>query len=498
MVVPTSWRRRTERFFFGAFYPSLPAAERTEPERQTNNQTHRQVQWKTKTLAILHVGCFGVSPARRAEVMANLREQIWRAGGLVATPQSETGSAAADDVSANNSTSDQRAERAGGAGRSGEEGAAIEGEPRASMLPLTRTASDGGRAILPPAASTSSASSSMVTAARGGGVMGSTGGGGDCAGGRRPELGPRTPSVSAALTQKEGLIHKVNAGLSGLETSIFFQLMLPESPPHPEAGRVVPSRASAIAAPVLGQRPGPYPTFCGGASKDLVAAPEDQFAGLSKGRHVASYLRRQRWLWSFACPDAPSFGGAFADGVAVAGSDGGCDSAEWTTCRKKIINSLARSRRADGFVLVDCQDNEALMVKGVRIMLGVLPGEGGGHGGDARGSGGGGGRGEEAGAKAGNDGEQEGARKDAAVHEEDAGHAGEDRGKGGGGDGGGGGSSDVGDGAGAQQPDGNRQGEPRAMRMILQYRVFEVSVFSFVGFACSRVVVLLLRTLLGR
>lgn len=439
------------------------------------NQSHHQVQWKTKTLAILHVGCFGVNPARRAEVMANLREQIWRAGGLVATPQSEAGAAAvaaatavADDVSASNSANNGSAGRSEEGGRGGEDGAAIEGESRAIMLPLTRTASDGARAILPlPASASASPASSCSTAAtsRGGGGGGvGVSGGGDSAGGDRPGLGPRTQSVSAALTQKEGLIHKVNAGLSGLESSIFFQLMLPESPSHPEAGRAVTPRApAAAAASGVGQRPGPYPTFSGGASNDFVAAPEDRFAGLSNnGRYVTSYLRRQRWLWFFACPDAPNFGGACTGGGSVTSSDGGCDSAEWTTCRKKIINSLARSRRADGFVLVDCRDNEALMVKGIRIMLG--------------------GGGDEARAKVGNDGERAGAGNDGAVPGEDTSRAGEDGGKGGGGSGGG--SSNVGDGDDFQQPGGSRQGEPRAMRMILQYRVFEVRAPRRVFYSC--------------
>lgn len=399
-----------------------------------------------------------MNPTRRAEVMANLREQIWRAGGLLATPQSETGpgaaAAAAVGAASANSASDHPAERAEGDRQSGGEGAVIEGESRAIVLPLTRTAGDGGRAILPSAASASPSSSSVVTTSRrGGGVGGSSAdSGGDSAGGGRPGLGPRAQSVSAALTQKEGLIYKVNAGLSGLETSIFFQLMLPESPSHPEADRVVVSRPSPTASPVVGQRSGPYPTFSGGVSNDFVAAPEDRFAGFSNGRYVASYLRRQRWLWSFACPDAPTFGGACAGGVVVMGSDGGCDPVEWTRCRRRIINSLARSRRADGFVLVDCQDNEALMVRGIRIMLGV--------------------EGDEAGAKIENDGVREGAGSGASVPGEDAGRA-EDGGKDGGGSGGG--SSDVGDVASPQQPRGRKHSELHAMRMILQYRVFEVS-----------------------
>lgn len=435
----------------------------------------------------------------------------------MATPQSETGSGAAttaaaataataatataaavtataDAYPANHGTSDLLVtERTEGRGRSGEEGAAFEGGSHAIMLPLTRTANDGGRAILSPAAASAASfpSCSVVTVAHGGdssgGGGGSGGSGSDGAGGGRPGLGPRAPSVSAALTQKEGLIHKVNAGLSGLETSIFFQLMLPESSSsssHPEAGRVVPSRASAAAPPnggaaALAPRSGPYPTFSGGASKELVAAPEDRFAGLSSARYVASYLRRRRWLWSFACPDAPNFGGACLGGGmgAVAGDDGGCDAAEWTTCRRKIINSLARSRRADGFVLVECKDNEALMVKGIRIMLGVLPGGSGGAGGDGRGWGGGGGGGAEAGAGVGNDGDRGGAGNSSAVRGEDAGRAGEDRGRGGGA-----GSSGAGDGAGSRQPDGSGQGGPRAMRVILQYRVFEVSAFALIGF----------------
>lgn len=467
-----------------------------------------------------------MDPARRADVMANLREKIWSAGGLVATtPQGEaeataTATAATEVKGADGlltreeeeqeaglrsasrngvgfvSGNDQLKERRGrGGGRGGgsEEAATatttFEGEPGAMVLPLTRSASDGGRrAALPVAAG----ASSTATAVRGGGgadvghsgndVVGSSSGGG---GGGRPGLGTRSQSVSAALTQKEGLIHKVNVGLSGLETNIFFQLMLTNMPPLPpqlDGGRAslrgatpaVPRLGSGAAGLLLppgpgpgqgpGQDPGPYPTFSGGAPNGFVAGPEERFAGFSTSRYVASYLRRRRWLWSFACQDAPNFGGG-----GVVGDHGGCDSFEWTKCRRKIINSLARSRRADGFVLVECRENETLMVKGIRVMLGVLPGGGDDRaGGD---DGGGGGAGTGTGVGVGGKGERGGSR--AAGEEGIGSNPGDDGGRGEGG-----GRSNVGGGSGGsgtQPPHGSGRGGPRAMRMILQYRVFEVS-----------------------
>lgn len=47
-----------------------------------------QVVWETPTLAVLHVACFGLNSARRADMMAELRREIWSAGGVVATAQS--------------------------------------------------------------------------------------------------------------------------------------------------------------------------------------------------------------------------------------------------------------------------------------------------------------------------------------------------------------------------------------------------------------------------
>ncbi|CAN0571862.1 unnamed protein product, partial [Ectocarpus sp. 12 AP-2014] len=104
----------------------------------------------------------------------------------------------------------------------GEEGAvvaALAGESsRAMVLPLTRTASigsSGGQATSPQGLMVATAPTSAL--ARGGGVdrvSTSTSGSGGGGGGRRPGLGKRAQSISAALTQDEGLIHKVNAGLS--------------------------------------------------------------------------------------------------------------------------------------------------------------------------------------------------------------------------------------------------------------------------------------------
>ncbi|CAB1116053.1 unnamed protein product [Ectocarpus sp. CCAP 1310/34] len=440
-----------------------------------------QVQWKTQTLVILDVGFFGVGPARRANVMADLRQQIWSAGGMVATPQSDTevaataAAAAAAEVAVSAACgkhagsgatvggeppADGRAVAAASASASaaaaaaGEEDAvvaALAGESsRAMMLPLTRTASiggGGGQGTSPQGLMVATAATSAL--ARGGGVdrvgtntNGSGGGGG---GGRRPGLGKRAQSISAALTQDEGLIHKVNAGLSGSETNIFFQLMLPEStsssspPPSSqqrfESGRASLRAGAAGAAPTTavvsrssGSGPwgapplvptGPYPTFSGDAPKGLVAGPGERFAGLSNSRYVASYLRRRRWLWFFACDEVSGHGdGGGSGGVGGPGGEdhAGVSPSDWNKRRRMMINALARSRRADGFVLVELRDDDALMVKGVRIMLGVQTGgtnEGGGRGGDGGGGGGGGRWG------------------------------------------------------------GGGRGEPRAMRMILQYRVFE-------------------------
>lgn len=47
-----------------------------------------QVVWETPTLAVLHVACFGLNSARRADMMAELRREIWSAGGVVATAHS--------------------------------------------------------------------------------------------------------------------------------------------------------------------------------------------------------------------------------------------------------------------------------------------------------------------------------------------------------------------------------------------------------------------------
>lgn len=47
-----------------------------------------QVVWETPTLAVLHVACFGLNSSRRADMMAELRREIWSAGGVVAAAQS--------------------------------------------------------------------------------------------------------------------------------------------------------------------------------------------------------------------------------------------------------------------------------------------------------------------------------------------------------------------------------------------------------------------------
>ena len=392
--------------------------------------TAAQVQWKTPTLAILHVGFFGVDSARRAGVMIDLRQKIWSAGGLVATaPKAKVGKRGGEAAVARGkglqrpSVEDVAEERAGGReeGGAGTDGPGDDDEPYA--IPFMRAASEGHTAL----------------AHGGGGTSG--GGGGD---GSRSGVPPPLRSVSAALTLKEGLVHKVNAGLSGLETNIFFQLMLPKT-------------AKEAAPPV--EWAGAYcPIFSGGDLEELASGHAERFAGASRVKYVGSYLRRRRWYWSFGGSGSATFppppcdsGGAAAATAAAAGGGegggGGVDSLAWSTYVQKMIHSLTRSRRADGFVLVERRENEALMVKGVRITLGVVPAEdcwkGVGAGtGSSRG-------GEQAGGKSGARG-----------------------GVGGEGSAGGGG----GDGSGGSQRGSGTEAELRTMRMVLQYRVFEVGL----------------------
>ncbi|CAN0532380.1 unnamed protein product, partial [Ectocarpus sp. 8 AP-2014] len=90
-----------------------------------------KVQWKTQTLVILDVGCFGVGPARRADVMADLRQQIWSAGGMVATPQSDTevaavaAAAAAAEVAVGAASGEHASSGAPGGGEPPADGRAV-------------------------------------------------------------------------------------------------------------------------------------------------------------------------------------------------------------------------------------------------------------------------------------------------------------------------------------------------------------------------------------
>lgn len=309
-----------------------------------------------------------------------------------------------------------------------------------------------------------------------------------------------TINISAELTLREGLLHKINTGLSGLETNIAFQLM--RSRPLPETGVVAPagagaevSASAAATAPlglVLGRGPATvvpagisastqlvgasvnpggasnlhfpaaigtdqnqswiadgaarnsfgggfggaaatssaaaaaaaapfltmqrqhslqqqmqqqqqhrhlqqqvqssarYPVFSGDDPEGRPAGLGDRFAGRSLVKHVASYLRRRRWLWSFLGDrsDVRSTASAAASGGTVGGwTDGsgsgglrdsvgvGVTREKWKPAVQDMMNALAGSRRADGFVMVELRSNEALMVKGIRIMLGVIPDE---------------------------------------------------------------------------------------------------------------------------
>lgn len=444
-----------------------------------------QVQWKTPTLAILHVGCFGVDSARRADVMKDLRQQIWSAGGLVpSTAQQpeeandeklkggfvgawggrEEGIIDRDMSGDNNSNNIIRRESRTGRRRGSSGGASGVVEITAGKV------TTGAAAVI--------VAFERPSNSRGSGSVGAQGGGG---GGGRPRVDSRRPSVSAALTLKEGLLHKVNAGLSGLETNIFFQLMWPRK--RTEQTTAVAAGVPAGSASVTWNGlEGPlYPTFSGEDPKGRLAVTSECFSGMIDSKHVASYLRRRRWLWHFD-------GSAAA---AAAGGDSGSGSGTggayvWTKYLRRMILALTRSRRADGFVLVERRDNEALMVKGIRIMLGVIPDE-------ENESGGGGGRATDVSAGATNSSRSRSWRgggggyekKDAAGKGSAAAAAEEAEVKVE--EGGGGGDKLRGVGSeGDRQPSNKKvagkgkeglRGEPRAMRILLQYRVFVVGWF---------------------
>ena len=395
-----------------------------------------QVQWKTPTLAILHVGFFGVDSARRAGVMIDLRQKIWSAGGLVATAPkakaSKRGEAALERVQQRPSVEDVAEERGEGSGAGGD---GIDDEEEPYSIPLMRAASEGHAAFVH-----SGGRGGSVGVKSGGGVGGGVGGGGSAgvrAGGDGccPGVPRSLRSVSAALTLKEGLVHKVNAGLSGLETNIFFQLMLPRT----ENETTLPSAWGGAYGSL----------FRKDDSEEFASGRGERSAGTSRVKYVSSYLRRRRWLWSFGGSGSASFTSACDSGGAATSAagaiSGGSDAPLWSTYVQKMMHSLTRSRRADGFVLVHRGENEALMVKGVRITLGVVPAEECWKGATGVGAGG----------RGGDPVSGKGAPPGRGV-----------RGEGSTGGGGGGG--------GVARLGGGVEAEPRTMRMLLQYKVFEV------------------------
>lgn len=377
----------------------------------------------------------------------------------------------------------------------------------------------------------------------------------------------RASSISSKLAVREGLLHKINTGLSGLETNIAFQLMLSRPPAENTAAATAAAAAAArvrtagaVATGVGGEsaisgigqsavgaagvpratqfvagdgriggfggypylpaalgtnqnhswandgasailrgfppqfqlqqqpplpphqqaqnhqvqvqqsvqslQPGSvgrvrYPVFSGDDHDARPAGLGDRFSDASPVKHVASYLRRRRWLWSFdgssgdgggdrsKCNSGTSDGsfdggnGSSASGntgrygtraEVVSGSDGGGDGGgvapeTWNAAVERIVNALARSRRADGFVIVELRKNEVLMVKGIRAMIGVIPDDSSG--------------------------------RSAAAVERDGGGGVESSSKGG-------------------------RGRPRPRRLLLQYRVFEVCVQRGIGCGVGR------------
>lgn len=332
----------------------------------------------TASLAVVHVGCFGMGSDRRAKVMKELRQKIWSAGAFVATAQAQGEDAAvgkksreggwAGDVPGDDTTN-LAGDAAVGEGVQGA-GSTTARSTHDQLCPVREDLQ------MPQLSSTAGVTDNGTS---------------DAASSPTRNVSMLSHHREAAFTLKECLVYKVNTGLSGRESKIFFQLARPRSR-HAAAAAVRKSTLSSRA---------PYPTFSGDDPLELgglggghrVMRPTAPAEGSSSGegssalpnvKHVTSYLRRRRWLWSF--PGARS-GRDIEErgGIGEGGASGGwCSPESWDKYLQRMINSLSRSRRADGFVLVERLKKEAFMVKGVRIMLGVVPEEDGGNTGSDR------------------------------------------------------------------------------------------------------------------
>lgn len=391
----------------------------------------------TASLAVVHVGCFGMGSARRAKVMKDLRQKIWSAGAFVATAQAQGEDAAVGKKSREggwtvdvpgDDTINVAGDAAAGEGVQGA-GSTTATSTHDQLCPVREDPQ------MPRLSSTAGVSENGTS---------------DAASGPSKNWSMLSHHRESTFTLKECLVYKVNTGLSGRESKIFFQLARPRSR-HAAA-----ASASASASKNTFYSRAPYPTFSGDDPLELggleggqrVMRPTVPAEGSSSGegssalpnvKHVTSYLRRRRWLWSFPSAgsgrDIEERGGIGESG----GSGGWCSPESWDKYLQRMINSLSRSRRADGFVLVERLKKEAFMVKGVRIMLGVVPTEDGGSTGS----------------------EREGKRNSDSVRGGAAAKRGRDP------------ASFVG-GASEGRERRGFQGPIVPMRIILQYRVFEV------------------------
>lgn len=142
-----------------------------------------------------------------------------------------------------------------------------------------------------------------------------------------------------------------------------------------------------------GQQLGPvkrrYPNFSGDDPEGRPIGLGDRYTERSAVAHVASYLRRRRWLWRLENitqkddPFTAALSDAHARSVDAKESGSAGDNGKGTMSLLKrampnpqlVMQALTNSRKADGFVAVERGRHEALMVKGINVMPGAMVGE---------------------------------------------------------------------------------------------------------------------------
>jgi hypothetical protein len=249
----------------------------TEPPRSAVSSSSKQLQhrspgfallkvlWEAPNLAVVHLGCFGVSAANRLRLLSELSSAIWDAGGHVAArrksaiglPLSQLGLAGAADS---------------------EQSAALRG---------ARQQQQQQRSLLPQA----------------------------------------------------GTLHKINAGTSGLETAIAFQLVRGGTSSSDSSSSAATPHARAVAASLQQQQQQQH--------------ARSRFRNMSFGKYAAPYLRRRSWLWRFG-------------GSTTSSSSSSSSSAAAATAA--VVRALAQARQLDGFVDVELTDTDALLIKGVTVV----------------------------------------------------------------------------------------------------------------------------------